>query len=102
MLIFFYRFDEGGILANSIVNPSYITTLRCYNKSSYGFRPRIPDFFMESQRAISLKDYIKVNRVVRSQKELLKRLVTLPEHKLPFVKIRGEKRENNLPKIKGN
>ena len=83
-------------------NPSYITSLRSYNKSSYGSRPRIPDFFMESQRAISLKDYIKVNRAVRSQKELLRRLIALPEHKLPFVKSRGEKKEKTLPKIKGN
>lgn len=71
----------------------YISSLRSYNRSSYGPRPKIPDFFMESQKSLSMKDYIKYCDNARIQKDLINRLVTLPEHKLPVIK------NNNQGKI---
>ena len=79
----------------------YITSLRSYSRSSYGSRPKIPDFFAESQRALSLKDYIKHCHNVRSQKDLINRLVVLPEHKLPFIKNNKQrKNEKAVTQIK--
>ena len=41
---------------------------------------------MESQNALSLKDYEKVARTAHSQRNLIKRLIALPGHKIPATK----------------
>lgn len=102
----YFRFDEGGMLQNFnyAMSPNfknYITSLRSYNKSSYGKRPIIPDFFTESQHALSLKDYSQVCKTAQSQRNLMKRLLVMPEHKIPAVKYVKTKKDikNSLPKI---
>lgn len=97
------RFDEGGVLPITQTSPqsrNYITSLRFYNKSSCGSRPMIPDFFQESQHALPFKDYLRVSQTFQSQKKLIKRLLVLPAHKLPFIREKNEKKETILPKLK--